>query len=526
MITPRDYQLEALNSVISSWREGITRQLVSLPTGCGKTIIFGLVAETLRLPTLIIAHREELLYQAEQKLKLIYPEADIGILKAGERGGLESKICIASVQTATRHTEELSKRDFKLLICDEAHHAVTNSYTKIFNDLGFMYNQPDKLLLGVTATAYRGDNAGLDAVFEKIIFERSILTMIKAGYLSDVRGLEVSTDCDISDVTMTAGDFSVNKLSAIIDTPQRNELIVNSYLELGEERRGIAFCVKFDHALHLAEAFRKRGISCEAVYGDMESEERQDVLNRFANHELQLLTNVGVLTEGWDAPDLSLILMARPTKSKGLFIQCVGRGLRIAPDKVDCLLIDFVDTARNHKLCSLATLAGKEYIKPNKHSLLKAVEDEALESAQFIAADLGTPTISTLDLFDRSTFVWQKTGANYILSLVDNRCLVCQAVNGGYRPLFISSPTDVKTLVEGVLPLDYACGVCEDYARTLDSARFSLKNASWRNAPATEAQFDYLRKLKVSFDRDITKGEASDLITQAKAELNKWRFAI
>jgi len=217
----------------------------------------------------------------------IASKAYLSLFKAEDLGGLESNICIASVQTAARHTEELVKRDFKLLICDEAHHAVTDSYTKIFNDLGFMISQPDKLLLGVTATAYRGDNAGLEAVFEKIIFERSILTMIKAGYLSDIRGLEVSTDCDISDVTMTAGDFSVNKLSAVIDTPQRNELIVNSYLNLGEGRRGVAFCVKVDHALHLAEAFRNRGISCEAVYGDMNSEERQDVLNRFSNHDLQ-----------------------------------------------------------------------------------------------------------------------------------------------------------------------------------------------------------------------------------------------
>ena len=127
MIIARGYQKEALDAILKNWNDGVTRQLVSLPTGCGKTVIFGLVVAKLKLPTLIIAHREELLYQAKQTLNRICPDADTGILKAGERGGLESDICIASVQTATRHTEELSKRNFKVLICDEAHHSVAGS---------------------------------------------------------------------------------------------------------------------------------------------------------------------------------------------------------------------------------------------------------------------------------------------------------------------------------------------------------------------------------------------------------------
>lgn len=188
MITPRPYQTEALDAVLGRWRDGVTRQLVSLPTGCGKTLIFGMVAGALKTRTLVLAHREELLLQARQKIRLVYPEADVGILKAEERSGLWADICVASVQTAMRNTEALRERGFRLLICDEAHHAAAASYTKIFEALGFMEGDRSKLLLGVTATAYRGDNVGLGSVFEEIVFERSILAMMKAGYLCDVRG--------------------------------------------------------------------------------------------------------------------------------------------------------------------------------------------------------------------------------------------------------------------------------------------------------------------------------------------------
>ncbi|MBQ9566226.1 MAG: DEAD/DEAH box helicase family protein, partial [Synergistaceae bacterium] len=155
MLQPRPYQAEAQKRVLLRWKKGVTRQLISLPTGCGKTIIFGMLAESLRERTLVLAHREELLLQAQQKIRLVYPDADIGILKAQEKSGLDTEICIASVQTAARNTKALKERGFKLLICDEAHHAVSPSYMKIFSELGFTGDDKSKLLLGVTATAYR-----------------------------------------------------------------------------------------------------------------------------------------------------------------------------------------------------------------------------------------------------------------------------------------------------------------------------------------------------------------------------------
>ena len=516
MIEPREYQIEALRKVHAAWKAGITRQLISLPTGVGKTIVVGLVAEALRTRTLILAHREELLYQAEQKIHFVYPDADTGILKAEERGGLKSEICIASIQTAVRHTKELAERGYKLLICDEAHHAVSNSYMKVFDELGFMSGDPEKLLLGVTATAFRSDKLELADAFDEIVFERSIETMMKAGYLCDVRGLSVNTGTDISCVHMVDGDFAVNKLAALIDIPERNTLIADTYIKYGEGRRGVVFCVKVEHALNVAEAFRNKGIACEAVYGEMPSDLRQKVLKRYSNHELKVLTNVGVLTEGWDVPDTDIIMMARPTKSKCLYIQCVGRGLRIAPNKKDCLLVDFVDIAKKHELCGLGVLARRPLVKDwNGESFLVQLKkrERCEESSDACVSGVYMPPEEEeFNVFNRSAYMWKNRGEHYMLALMDNTSLWCRYIDGGYSPVKISSG-EMTELSDGVLPLNYCMGVCEDYARRL-GAEYALKNAAWRLEPATERQKSAMRKMGINFQFCISKGEACDMMSR------------
>ena len=512
MLKPRQYQIEAVKTILTKWQEGVTRQLISLPTGVGKTLIVGLVAEALRERTLVLAHRDELLHQAKSKIKLVYPDADIGFLKASEHGGLNSQICIASIQTAVRHTEELALRGYKLLICDEAHHAPSKSYKKVFDACAFMSGQADKLLLGVTATAYRGDSTGLDEVFQEIVFERSILTMMKAGYLCDVRCLEVNTGEDISCVHLRTGDFAVNELAQVIDIPERNALVADTYLEYGEGRRGVVFGVKVEHALHLAEAFRERGVACEAVYGDMPDEQRRDVLQRYADHELQILTNVGVLTEGWDVPDTDIIMMARPTKSRGLYVQCVGRGLRIAPNKKDCLLIDFVDLAKRHDLCGVGTLAGKKKLKlGQKCSLLDALErEEKYRENQF-----REPTYEHIDVFGRSRYAWVSRNGHYALNLVNSQALFCRQVEGGYEPVFVSENGVAVKLSDEVLPLDYCMGVCEDYVRTLDTNGYTMRDALWRSDEPTQKQILAMVRMGIPYRAGMTKGEAAELLGQA-----------
>lgn len=521
MIQPRPYQTEALKSVLSEWQNGVNRQLVSLPTGCGKTIIFGLVADALKTKTLILAHREELLTQAQQKIHLVYPEAKTGILQAEKRDGLDAEICIASVQTAVRRTEELARKGYKLLICDEAHHAPSSSYVKVFDELEFLSGEDkDKLLLGVTATAYRKDNVGLGNIFDKIVFERSILAMVKAGYLCPPRALEVKTGADISDVGMQHGDLNVGKLDRKINTRTRNALIANTYIEYGENRHGVVFCATVDHALNVAEAFRDKGITCEAVYGDMSSDDRRDILAKYENHEIQILTNCGVLTEGWDVPDTDIVMMARPTGSRGLYTQCVGRGLRLAPGKKDCLIIDFIDVSKKYALCKFGELIGKE-LQPTKPKPKPKEIADGYDEPEYDFDTVGeaftTPHVQQLELLAQSAFVWEAMGDNYKLSLVDGTVLVCQHDGGdGFTPVYISSK-GIQNLSDDGLPLGYAMGTCEDFARRLSVGDMSLKGAAWRIKPASEKQIKLLKDSGIDFNPNLSRGEAMSLIS---AKLN------
>ena len=296
MIEPRPYQSECVAAVLQKWRAGVTRQIVSLPTGTGKTVIFGLLAKELGTKTLVLAHRDELLTQAAEKMLLVNPTADIGIFKAEQRDGLNREICVASVQTATRHTDWLKDKGLSLLICDETHHGTSQSYVKVFEVLGFLDGDPSKLLFGCTATAFRADGQALGAVFEEIVFERSILAMIRAGYLVDIRGISIGTNTSIEGVHTRAGDFAVDELEEAVDTPERNSLIAKAYLEHGESRPGIVFGVSVEHAQNIAAAFQSQGVRAAAAWGDMDADERKGTLAAFRTGEIKVLSNCQVLT--------------------------------------------------------------------------------------------------------------------------------------------------------------------------------------------------------------------------------------
>lgn len=517
MIKPRPYQTEMVNAVCKEWHDGVTQQLVSLPTGAGKTICFAMLARKLDVPTLVLAHREELLTQAEAKIRMVVPSADVGILQAQTLAGLQSKICIASVQTAVRpaRLEALKHRDFKLLIVDEAHHTTpTNTYGTIIKGLGFTDGDKDKLLVGVTATAFRGDGIALGGIFDKITFERSILTMIKGGYLTDARGVSVTTHADLSGVHTKAGDFSVGELSLAVNTEDRNAIVVKSYEKHCRDRKAIVFCCDIKHSQDMAEAFRRAGHKAEAVWGAMEN--RREVLDAFARGEVRVVCNCNVLTEGFDDPSTSAVLLARPTKSRTLYVQMVGRGLRIAPDKTDCLVMDFADMAGKHNLCTLASLAGSNprfKVKTGQTITEALAEVEAAE--QWKKERIGDVSSADFELFEKSRFVWTPTpDGHYKLSLGDEMLWI-RRVGGQYAPFIIADGAQKATALSDMpLPLGYAQGVAEDYARAhARDTRLIDRTAPWRQDPASEKQLAQLKKWRIPTSPCMTKGQAAELIT-------------
>lgn len=372
----RPYQSDALAAIHGSDK---TRQLISLPTGSGKTVLFAAVARDRGPKALIIAHRTELISQAAEKLEHFYPE-QVGILQAGRRD-LDSPVLVASIQTAMQHIPALSLRRDRTLIIDEAHHVAANTYRKLAQSLGFMINHPGRLLLGVTATPSRGDGIGLDCVFEEIAYQKSIVELMAAGYLADLRGIHIKTHSNLIGVSEVAGDFSVGELARKINTPERNNIIVDSMFKFGRVP-AVAFCADIQHSLDLAKALSDNGYRTATVTGKTPKDERAGIIKALASGDLDIVTNCNVLTEGFDCSALRCLIMARPTKSETLYTQMIGRGTRLHPGKTEALVLEFNDNRPD--IVDISTLAGKPIKEGEslKESILRAekeMEDQAKE---------------------------------------------------------------------------------------------------------------------------------------------------
>ena len=340
----RNYQIEAVETVISAANAGISRQMISLPTGSGKTVIMSALAKELNKKTLILAHRQELIHQTVDKLKLVWPGISIGICQ-GDRDEIHHPVVVGSVQSCSRpkRLERLREQGFELLMIDEAHHSVADTYQSIINALGFGEGT-NKLLVGVSATCGR---EGLGSIFDSITFSRSISTMIGSGYLSPVIGRKILTNFQLEKIRISNGDFAIGELADAVNTAERNQFIVDKFLEYASGRKSVAFCCDVQHCKDLAAAFRAHSVNCCAVWGDMPPDDRERVLSDLKHGHIQVVTSCGILTEGYDEASLSCVVMARPTKSQSLYIQCVGRGLRIYPSKENCLVLDFTDRSNN-----------------------------------------------------------------------------------------------------------------------------------------------------------------------------------
>ncbi len=286
----RDYQSECLRAIAQASNAKISSPLVSLPTGTGKTIIFGYMVwqfSEVGGRSLILVHRDELLNQAEDKLKIICPEAHVGIIKA-ERNELDAPVTIASVQTISRESRLKQLRDmrFDFLVTDEAHHSVAPTYQRVYQAL---LNGSGQLHLGVTATPNRADGRGLLEVYQEVVYHRSLLEMIRAGWLCDLRCVQITTDISLDSVKTRQGDFAQGELGAVINTQNRNELIVQAYQEHAAGRMALCFTVNVQHAHDLAEAFQEEGINAVALSGNTPIDERRKTLMRFHDREIDII---------------------------------------------------------------------------------------------------------------------------------------------------------------------------------------------------------------------------------------------
>lgn len=516
----REYQSEALNEVLKAFSEGINRQLISLPTGSGKTVIMSALAKELNKKTLILAHRQELIDQTVDKLRLVWPEISVGVCMS-EKDEIDSQVVVGSVQSCCRpkRLERLREQGVELLMIDEAHHSVADTYQSVINTLGFGEGT-SKLLVGVSATC---DRDGLGSIYDSITFSRSISTMISSGYLSPVVGRKIQTNFTLGKISTHNGDFAIEELAEAVDTAERNAFIVSKFKEYAPERKSIAFCVNVEHCKNLAAAFKAEGIDCQAVWGDMPGDDRKRTLEDLKHGRIQAVTSCGILNEGFDESSISCVIMGRPTKSKTLYTQSIGRGLRIHLGKENCLVLDFCD--RFHNLDAILSL--------NK-SITEVMElDEKPKEKEGQEEVDCTPKITTLeevdapfDILARQRFLWVTLGDGE-WSLLDDkkREIVLQPQGSGYVAKLYRPDFSFEQIINTPLPREYAQGVCEDYARRHLKISFAAVGAPWMNSdiPPTVGQLSYLEKLGAYDCEGINRTQAALRIRELVAMKNKQR---
>ena len=334
--------------------------LLVLPVAAGKTIIFSQIinqmANLYGLNALIIAHTDALLDQAADKYRMVKPEAIIGKVGSGrhEYGG---EVTVASVATISRpeHLKRLKSIGYGLIVTDEAHRSAAPSYQTVYDAL------PDAFHLMVTATPDRLDGKPISD--KPPLYSASIIDMIQQGFLCDVKAIAIKTDINLDNLHTEMGDYKVSELEDAIDTPARNKRIVDAYNEHCQGRRAICFAVTVKHATTLAGAFNEAGIPAAVISGETPIDERNKLYHSLQTGTIKVLTNVNVLTEGFDLPLVDAVIMARPTQSRVLFVQSMGRGLRLAPGKQNCILLDITDNCLKHRLepQSIAQSSEQEY---------------------------------------------------------------------------------------------------------------------------------------------------------------------
>tara|TARA_R110002073_G_scaffold299012_2_gene465811 strand:+ start:18775 stop:20328 length:1554 start_codon:yes stop_codon:yes gene_type:complete len=384
-----------------------------MPTGCGKTIVF---AEAIRLASkrcIVIAHREELIRQAAEKIELVTgekPAIEMAEESSYERDArLRCKVVVASVQTLNAKTFighrfcKFYPGDFSLLIIDEAHHAVAKTYMRVID---YFKSNKSLKVIGVSATPDRSDKLALGQVFDEVAYKYELAQSIKDGWLVPIRQRMVRVESlDFNTVNKVAGDLNQRQLSEVMEYEKNLHGIATPTLELTGDRKTIVFASSVAHADRLAEIFnRHKPTSARMVCGSTPKDIRAGIVSDFAKNKFQYLVNVGIATEGFDDPSVAVVVMARPSCSRSLVAQMVGRGTRTLPGLVDglkgatercaaiaksdkpyCEVIDFVGNSTKHRLVYAADILGGNMERAAEMVIDKQKSDEESTSIDIMS---------------------------------------------------------------------------------------------------------------------------------------------
>lgn len=549
----RPYQREALEISRTKFAAGVTRQLIALPTGTGKTPLFACVRDHFKFSNqiMVLVHREELAQQAADKLRTWNPGCSVGVEMADSIASPMDDFIVASVPTIGRtnstRIQKFKPGNFDAIITDEAHHSTAQTYRNIFNHFGLHEPENKRLLLGVTATVSRGDGNGLADVYDEIIYQMSILDAIKDGWLVDLRGYRIHTHTSLDKVHTQAGDFAQGELAREVNTPERNDLIVKEWLEKAHDRKTVVFTVDIKHAKDLAEVFGRYNVPSAAIWGD--DPDRKDKLRRHREGLLRVLCNCGILTEGYDDPAIGCIVLARPTKSGLLYAQMVGRGTRLDEGKKDCLIMDITDNSTRHSLSSLSSLFGLgPDVDMKGETVTKKMADEAelerkrmeaeaeRQANQLVEAQKLAAYAEKIDLFKShkpdvlrtmSQFRWMQSSnkESYVLLLPNRESMIITIdMIGNLHIIGSVNGNKIHTQAGHDLPKAFQQAesfVCIHGKNLIEQLR-DRKNGISRStsqqelgtALATRNQIDLLTRLRIPFKINMTKLEAEQKVRE------------
>jgi superfamily II DNA or RNA helicase len=497
----------AVNSVLSKWQE-FDRLLGVAPTGSGKTVIFAEITSHRQLAgrTLILAHRDELIEQAIDKLYR-FKGLVAAKEKAQDRADLDSGIVVASVQTLARikRLTRFPSDHFGTLIVDEAHHVLAETYQRIFCHLH------GEKMLGVTATPDRGDARTLGRIFEDIAFEIGLVDLIKAGFLCPVKVRTVPVKIDISNVSVRAGDFSEEELAQALEPVL--EKIAEAVIAYAKDRKTLIFVPLIRIATLFADILQAHGLAAEMICG--QCADRDEKLARFRDGETQILVNAMLLGEGYDEPSIDCVIVLRPTRIRSFFAQMVGRGTRIHPGKDHLLLLDFLWISRQHNLVKPAQLIAHD---ENEQAAIETVLSEA-GGVTDLEGDLVAALDTSRDRALARQILAQKKLKGEIHDLLDiiDLCIAYKAPElENYEPTMHWHQREITQRQSQILArhrVDLSCVQDRGHASAIIDTIVRYHDS----LPATPKQLGFLHYLGYRGDTSaLSKPAASRLIAELK----------
>lgn len=523
----RDYQRECINALHHAWSEGVKRPAVVLPTGAGKTVIFSHLIEQFRdtyrhgqpdkgRRVIVLVHRDELADQAISKIRAVAPHLSVGKVKARDNE-IHADVMVCSVQTlafSNRRmgdllTAQTSAGHVGLIITDECHHGAARSYQDIYSAF------PDALHAGFTATLERGDGVGLGSVWEEVVYSRSPLWMMKHGYLVQPRAYtEEVASLDLKSVKKTGGDYQAGDLGRALEEGEVASALPAVWKEHAADRPTVVFTPTVATAHQVADSFTGSGVPSAVISGETPRDERLKIFEDFRLGRITVLSNCMVLTEGFDAPWASCAIIARPTQSRPLYVQMVGRVLRPWKDKTDAVILNV--SGGGGRIATLVDLEPGAVKEPREgEGLLDAEEREEEEQTAQLTSQGRTRELKLREvkgLFEASHQAWLTTrGGVMFIGAGEWTYFLWPSGGGGWDVCRKQKRRRWERTAHTGLDLEMAMSWAE--AEAEDHGSFSTsRKASWRKGKPSEAQLNFASSLGLATE-GMGKADVSDAIS-------------